>query len=105
MVIREPHHRLDTLFGAKTLPIAVGFELRSELRNRPLCIRFHDLALRTYSSCCVPQICVFLILPGIRSHQAVTNLGDGSGNSFFQFRSGGSERRVRIVSTDGRLAW
>ena len=100
MVIRERHHRLDTLFDAKTIPIAVGFELRSELRNP-----FHDLALRTYSSCCVPQICVFLILPGIRSHQAVTNLGDGSGNSFFQFRSGGSERRVRIVSTDGRLAW
>jgi hypothetical protein len=41
MVIRERYHRLDTLFDAKTIPIAVGFELRSELRNRPLCIRFH----------------------------------------------------------------
>jgi len=34
MVIRERYHRLDTLLDAKTIPVAVGFELRSELRNR-----------------------------------------------------------------------
>jgi len=63
LVIRERYHRLDTLFDAKTIPIAVGFELRSELRNRPLCIRFHDLALRTYSSCCVPPNLCLLNCP------------------------------------------
>lgn len=63
MVIRERYHRLDTLFDAKIIPIAVGIELRSELRNRPLCIRFHDLALRTYSSCCVPPNLCLLNCP------------------------------------------
>src|SRR5262249_4779447 len=63
MVIRERYHRLDTLLDTKTIPIAVGFELRSELRNRPLCIRFHDLALRTYSSCCVPPNLCLLNCP------------------------------------------
>jgi hypothetical protein len=68
------------LADAKTVPIAVGITQR----NYPLSTLEPSIALRPDFSCCVPQICVFLIVPGIRPHQAVANLGDGGGDSFSQ---------------------
>jgi hypothetical protein len=44
---QQGRHALAFFADAKTAPIAQGFERRSELPNRPLCIRFYDLALRT----------------------------------------------------------
>jgi hypothetical protein len=34
------------------------------------------------------RFCAFLIIPGIRSHQAVTSIGGDSGNSFSRIEGG-----------------
>ena len=102
MVIRERYHRLDTLFDAKTIPIAVGFELRSELRNRRLCIRFH----------CGRNPPVFIVGPDgktselvnyrVRSNHMIVDRLFGAAE--LRLGDKGTERRVRIVRNDGRPA-